>query len=188
MKVFAVRINADPRKGRPYSAYPSQNEYKKIHSKSVGNGFHEAVNFLEEKGMVHGYLPPKPSIELQRSDSFTLVSMSYKGQSSAPDRVFGIQSDCKFVGSTERKNSHGPDLDWHFVCKAENSILFPAGLPNAFASLIGDNPKDWFRGGPTKRIGANRFINFVSAVNDPALEPRRLARFYNFRDRLLSDA
>lgn len=188
MDIFAVRLNADPRNGRPYSAYPTKKQYQAIHGDAVGNGFHEAANFMEEEGKVRGYLPPKPSRDLQQSENFTLVSLTYKGKSHAPDRIFGIQTNCRFVGSTKRQNPHIRDLNWHYICNSEGSIVFPDGIPNAFASLISDDWRAWYRGGPTKRLDSARLLEFLSKVNESAVERRGLDRFQRLKSRLLGDA
>lgn len=185
MTVFAVRLNADPRPGRPYSAYPTQKEYAVIHGKAVGNGFHEAVNFLEESGRIRGYLPPKPARELQRAETFTLVSLTYKGDKHKPDHIFGIQANCRFVGANRRINPYISDLEWHFVCNAKDSILFPQGIQNAYAELIGDNPAEWYRGGPTKRIDEDRFRTFVSSLDPSQVESRGAERLEMYRSRYL---
>ena len=59
MNVFVVRLNPDTRDGHPYTKYPTVEEYERIHDSSPMNGFHEAINFKSEAGVIRGYLPPK---------------------------------------------------------------------------------------------------------------------------------
>ena len=76
MDIFVVRLKPDPRNGKPYSRYPTVDEYNKIYENSVMDGFHEAVNFLSESGSVKGYLPPRFLSKIKTSEEFILITIT----------------------------------------------------------------------------------------------------------------
>ena len=96
METFVLRLNPDTRKGRPYSAYPSRAEYKAIHQSSPMNGFHKAVNFQPEQGVVRDYLPPKHATALRTGEPFALVTITAKTAKVGGDCVVGFQVGCVY--------------------------------------------------------------------------------------------
>lgn len=148
MKIYVVRLNPDPRSGEPYSKYPTKKEYDEIHQDSPMNGFHEAVNFLPERGIVRGYLPPGHSTEMRGEKPFVLVTITAKTARIGGDQVVGIQAGCIYAGSTPRtggtRESRSLGISWNDYCPASLSLLFPRSIPNA-RSLIIEGNKAWVR-------------------------------------------
>jgi len=146
MKIFVVRLNPDPRIGKSYSKYPTLKEYEKIHKASPMNGFHEAVNFLSESGVVRGYLPPGHLNEMKTSDEFALITITAKTAKQNGDMIYGIQSGCKYVGNSVRtggnKSSKKLELTYHYSCPAELSLLFDKPMKNA-RNLVLTNSRNW---------------------------------------------
>ncbi|MGE3921085.1 MAG: HNH endonuclease, partial [Gammaproteobacteria bacterium] len=152
MKAFVVRLNPDTRSCEPYTQYPTIEEYKKIHKSSPMNGFHEAVNFKSENGVIRGYLPPKHLASMRDGEAFLLITITAKTAKIDGDLIVGIQAGCKYVGETLRAwdNSKEIDLAWHYTCPESLSLLLDEPVPNARAIILGDNSK-WVRG-PTFQL------------------------------------
>jgi HNH endonuclease len=172
MDIFAVRLNSDPRRGPSYSAYPTKQEYSSIHADAVGNGFHEAVNFLAEDGAIKGYLPPRHSRKLVGNSNFTLVTMTYATDGSNPNAVVGIQVGCRYLGEGDRHNPAGPKLTTHYTCDSSTSLLLKTPIIGAYEKLFGGT-KNWVRH-PTKEIERVRFFSFINELDIMYLsEPER---------------
>jgi len=143
MKVFVVRLNPDTRECISYSKYPTTREYEKIHSESPMDGFHEAVNFLPEDGIIRGYLPPKHSRSLRDGNPFCLITITAKTAKIGGDKIIGIQAGCIYKGETERMNlshvSNAPNLKYHYSCQEALSLLFSKPISNAREIILGEN-------------------------------------------------
>lgn len=163
MNLFAVRLNADSRQGQAFSAYPTVDQYRKIHDSSVGDGFEEAVNFLPECGIIRGYLPPRHSKEIQGSSAFSLITMTYSGDKHLPNAIVGIQLGCRYVGQNQRSNPNGHSLQWNYTCDENSSFLLDEPLCGAYDILFG-GVKKWVRG-PTKRIDEDNFRVFMKELS-----------------------
>ena len=156
MRVFVVRLNPDPRNCLSYSQYASEEEYRSIHKSSPMDGFHEAVNFLPEKGVVRGYLPPRHLVAMKSGETFTLITITAKTAKSGGDKIIGIQSGCVYMGETERRGvSHKQSLTWHYCCPASQSCLFPESIPSARSAILGRKDK-WVRG-PTFKLNRHAY-------------------------------
>ena len=184
MKTFALRLNPDTRKGRPYSAYPTLKQYKSIHEASPMDGFHEAVNFLAEQGVVRGYLPPKHSSSLRSGEPFALVTITAKTAKVGGDRLVGFQVGCIYEGERARRSvpraSRELGLLWHFSCPASLSRLLTEPLPHAREIVVREH-SDWFRG-PTVPVKRRRFVNAL----DHAIQSAASVAESEFLDRLKS--
>lgn len=126
MKAFVVRLNPDTRDCLPYSKYPTLQEYRNIHKSSPMNGFHEAVNFLSEDGVVRGYLPPRHLTSLRSPEPFALVTITAKTAKTGGNMVVGIQAACKYEGENTRvggtRASRALALNWHYSCGESLSL------------------------------------------------------------------
>jgi hypothetical protein len=164
MRAFVVRLNPDTRDARPYSKYPTLQEYKDIHESSPMDGFHEAVNFLPESGVVRGYLPPKHLISIRSGEPFALVTITAKTAKIGGDMVVGIQAGCRYEGANTRlggtKASRTLGLNWHYSCGESLSLLLPQQLPDARNLVQGKN-NSWVRG-PTSEISKAVFLRIVA--------------------------
>lgn len=164
MKAFVVRLNPDTRDGLPYSKYPTLQEYKSIHESSPMNGFHEAVNFLSEDGVVRGYLPPKHLISIRSDEPFALVTITAKTAKIGGDMVVGIQAACRYERETTRldgtRASRTLGLNWHYSCGESLSLLLSQQIPNARSLVLGEKGS-WIRG-PTTEISKNTFRRILS--------------------------
>ena len=164
MKAFVVRLNPDTRDGLPYSKYPTLLEYKSIHKSSPMDGFHEAVNFLSEHGVVRGYLPPKHLTSIRSDKPFALVTITAKTAKIGGDMVVGIQAACRYerentrIGGTRDSRTLG--LNWYYSCGESLSLLLPQQIPNARSLVLGKNGS-WVRG-PTTEISKATFQRIVS--------------------------
>jgi hypothetical protein len=186
MNVFVVRLNPDTRAGLPYTKYPTNEEYKSIHRSSPMNGFHEAINFKSESGVVRDYLPPKHLKSMRDGDPFTLITITAKTAKVGGDLIVGIQAGCKYAGKTLRigaNNIRELDLVWHYTCPETLSLLLDKPISGARDIVLGNN-RDWVRG-PTfklnraaitrvlKNIGSglttdsnkNKYENIQSVIN-----------------------
>lgn len=167
MNIFVVRLNPDPRKGRPYSKYPSIDEYNQIYenAKSVMDGFHEAVNFLPESGAVKGYLPPKYSTKIRTPEPFILVTITAASAKVNGDQIVGIQAGCKYTGDQERLGGKAIikelGLTYCYSCPSSLSLLFDTPLGGA-RSLVIEKGESWGRT-PTKKI--KRKSTLVKIIN-----------------------
>ncbi len=160
MNIFAVRLNPDPRMGLPYSEYPTAKVYKEIHAEAVMDGFHEAVNFLSEQGVVRGYLPPKHLLSIRTPEPFLLITVTAKEAKSNGNMIFGIQAGCKYVGENIRSGgSHSTKklgLTYYYSCPASLSVLFDKPLSNARTRLM-ENGRGWGQG-PTYEIKSKQKV------------------------------
>ncbi|WP_369698902.1 HNH endonuclease [Duganella violaceipulchra] len=166
MRMYVVRVNPDPRKCLPYSKYPTATEYKRIHKTSPMNGFHEAVNFLPEHGIIRGYLPPRHLVSMRTGEPFILVTITAKTAKTGGDKLVGVQAGCVYQGKTNRQSSEpGINLTWHYRCPASLSILFSEAILGARTIILGSSGS-WVRG-PTfevKRNSQKRIINTISGL------------------------
>ncbi|EGS6501262.1 HNH endonuclease [Vibrio parahaemolyticus] len=164
MKIYVVRLNPDTREHGQYSKYPTKSEYNKIHSESPMNGFHEAVNFLSERGTVRGYLPPRHSASLRDGNPFCLITITAKTAKEAQDRIVGIQVGCVYSGEVNRLNlssdKNAPDLLCHYSCADTMSLLFSKSLSNARETILHDEIQ-WIRG-PVKEINIGALERVLS--------------------------
>lgn len=164
MRAFVVRLNPDTRDSPPYSTYPTPQEYKDIHQSSPMDGFHEAVNFLSEGGVVRGYLPPKHLTSIRSGDPFALVTITAKTAKIGGDMVVGIQAGCSYEGENTRlggtKASRTLGLNWHYSCGESLSLLLPQQIPDARSLVLGKNGS-WVRG-PTHEIPKATFLRIVT--------------------------
>lgn len=159
MEIFILRLNPDTRTNcLPYSKYPTADEYQKIHNNSPMDGFHEAVNFLSEDGIVRGYLPPRHSAKMKElminNESFILITITAKTAKIKADQIVGIQFGCRYCGEQVRKNKNSgigsPKLTWHYECPASMSMLFGKPIPNARDLILGKD--DSWKRNPTLHI------------------------------------
>ncbi|MBI2397486.1 MAG: HNH endonuclease [Xanthomonadales bacterium] len=170
MKTFVLRLNPDTRKGKPYSAYPTAAEYEAIHASSPMDGFHEAINFLPEGGVVRGYLPPKHSSALRTGDPFALVTITAKTAKTGADQLMGFQVGCVYEGeharTTAPRVSRTLGLLWHFSCPSSMSLLLSTPLAGAREVVVGKD-SGWLRG-PTIEIPRKRFLQCLDAAGKAA--------------------
>lgn len=170
MKIFIVRLNPDPRKCRPYSKYPNIDEYKEIHENSPMDGFHEAVNFLSEKGIVRGYLPPRHSRALRDGEPFILITITAKTAKVGGDKIMGIQAGCIYSDSNIRKGgtfeSQSLGLSWHYYCPESMSILFEKPIDNARNILLSKIENQKWIYGPTFQVEKNNFLKAIKHIEE----------------------
>ena len=117
------------------------------------NGFDEAANFLEEAGLVRGYLPPRHLRAMRGSDPFVLITITAAGAPTDGDMVVGIQAGCQYRAARDGKGlprKDSPRITFHYSCPARLSLLLEERLPNARKRLLKANP-NWGRG-PTKEL------------------------------------
>ncbi len=187
MKTFAVRLNPDPREGKPYSAYLSASEYKAIQTSSSMDGFHEAVNFLPEGGIVRGYLPPRRSIAMRDGQPFGLITVTAKGAKIGGDRLIGFQIGCVYEGENPRTNvpkaSRRLGLFWHYSCPSSGSLLLSKPLTGAL-DLVTGNDIIW--GNPsTVEIPEDRFLRCLTAARSATSLLRERAAMDRMRRAIL---
>ncbi|OIQ94372.1 HNH endonuclease [mine drainage metagenome] len=166
MKIYVVRLNPDTRGCLPYSKHPTAEEYRSIHEIAPMDGFHEAVNFLPENGIVRGYLPPRHSAGMRDGEPFVLVSITAKTARIGGDEIVGIQAGCRYEGETPRRGgtraTQELDLSWHYSCPASMSMLFDQPIPGARNIVLGQHG-GWVRG-PTfeiKKAAQKRLIDNI---------------------------
>ncbi len=183
MKIFAVRLNPDPRLQPWYSSYPTQRKYKEIYKKSAMNGFHEAVNYLDEGGLVRGYLPPRHLRDMRTGEPFVLITVTVAGARTNGDLITGIQVQCQY-----RAPNNGHDLNrlggprntaaltFHYSCRSRLSLLFDSPLPDARGQLLQRN-QNWGQG-PTIELTKKNIAELVirQAIKKKCVD-RTAARF-----------
>jgi hypothetical protein len=166
MKVFVVRLNPDTRDCTPYSEYPTMEEYNDIHSSSPMNGFHEAVNFKSEKGVLRGYLPPKHLVSLRDGNPFTLITITAKTAKVDGDLIVGIQAGCQYVGETERihevNDIKSRALVWHYTCPESLSLQLDEPILGARGIVLGRRGL-WVRG-PTYKLNKTAIDRMFKAL------------------------
>lgn len=166
MQAFVVRLNPDPRDGLPYSRYPTQAEYREIHESSPMDGFHEAVNFLSENGIVRGYLPPKHLREIRTGEPFVLVTITAKTAKNGGDMIVGIQVGCRYEGDNTRSGgtatSRALKFNWHYSCGESMSLALEKQVPGARELLLGKNDT-WVRG-PTYKLKNPALQRILKAI------------------------
>lgn len=181
MQIYVVRLNPDTRNCKPYSKYPTKNEYEKIHSESPMDGFHEAVNFLPESGIVRGYLPPRHSTSLRNGEPFCLITITAKTATSGGDQIIGIQAGCIYSDETQRlnllKTKSAPDLLCHYFCAEDISLLFSSTLPNARNVVLGDEIQ-WIWG-PVKQVTIDAFNRVLAQMDTIKLNENELLKLKN---------
>lgn len=166
MKIYVVRLNPDTRGCLPYSKYPTAEEYRSIHENSPMDGFHEAVNFLSENGVVRGYLPPRHSAGMRDGEQFVLVSITAKTASVGGDEIVGIQVGCRYEGETKRRGgtraARALGLTWHYSCPASMSMLLDKPIHGARGIVLGQRGS-WVRG-PTLEIKPGARKRFIETI------------------------
>lgn len=181
MKIFVVRLNPDTRSCRPYTEYPTAQEYNDIHADSPMDGFHEAVNFLAESGVVRGYLPPRHSSALRDGEPFCLITITAKTAKIGGDEVVGIQAGCIYKGEQKRANlsctKNSPDLLFHYSCQDTTSLLFSRPISDARNIILGDT-LEWVRG-PVKEISSLEFKKLINNIYKSKLKVRESTKLKN---------
>lgn len=165
MNVFVVRLNPDTRGGLPYTKYPTVEEYKNIHGSSPMNGFHEAINYKSENGVIRGYLPPKHLASMRDGEPFALITITAKTAKEGGDFIVGIQGGCKYAGETPRVgagNIKELDLVWHYTCPETLSLLIDEPIPDARGIVLGNNGT-WVRG-PTFKLNKTATIRVLKKI------------------------
>ena len=175
MRMFVVRLNPDSREGAPYSRYPTAEEYEHVWRSSPMAGFHEAVNFYSENGIIRGYLPPRHRRGMRDGKPFTLVTITAK---TATDEIVGVQSGCRYVGESPRGGrSTALGLTWHYYCPASLSMLLPEPIPHARKIVLG-RKETWARG-PTfiaQRASQQRIAKAILKGVTRAADKRKIER------------
>lgn len=167
MNVFVVRLNPDTRGGLPYTKYPTVEEYKNINDSSPMNGFHEAINFKSESGIIRGYLPPKHLASMRDGEPFALITITAKTAKYGGDFIVGIQAGCKYAGENLRVgagNIKKLQLVWHYTCPEKLSLLMDKPIPDARGIVLGNNGA-WVRG-PTFKLdetATTRVLNKITS-------------------------
>ncbi|MGN6236153.1 HNH endonuclease [Dyella sp.] len=167
MQAFVLRLNPDPREGGvPYTKYPTQKEYREIHESSPMDGFHEAVNFLPESGIIRGYLPPKHLLSIRSGKPFVLITITAKTAKIGGDMIVGIQAGCRYDGDNSRSGgtqaSRALKFNWHYSCGESMSLVLNRQVPNARKLVLGRNGT-WVRG-PTYEIGRPALKRLIGAI------------------------
>lgn len=182
MKIFVVRLNPDTRSCKAYSKYPTLEEYTEIHNASPMDGFHEAMNFLPEKGIVRGYLPPRHASALRDGEPFCLITITAKTAKIGGDKIVGVQTGCLYSGETPRignyKDAESLGLAWHYYCQESTSLLFSEFIPNAKESIIESNNINWIWG-PVKEIDINAFTKISKEILKGPLTLSEQSKFKN---------
>ena len=175
MRMFVVRLNRDLREGPPYSRYPTAEEYDDNWRLEQMAGFHEAINFNSEDGVIRGYLPPRHRTAMRDGESFTLVTITAK---TATDEIVGVQSGCRYKGQTARGgHGSGLGLTWHYYCPASLSMLLPEPIPHAREIVLGSE-ETWGRG-PTfiaQRASQQRIAKAILKSVKRAADRRKIER------------
>jgi hypothetical protein len=181
MKIFVVRLNPDTRGCSSYTEYPTAQEYNDIHAESPMNGFHEAVNFLAESGVIRGYLPPRHSRAMRDGEPFCLITITAKTAKVGGDEVVGIQAGCIYKGEQERVNlsctKNAPDLLCHYSCQDSTSLLFSKPITDARNIILGDT-LEWIRG-PVKEISELELETLLSSVYKSKLSKSESTKLKN---------
>lgn len=188
--IFVVKLNPDIRECTPYSEYPTQEEYREVHKDGVMNGFHEAVNFLSEKGIVRGYIPTKNTGEpncraMKNGDSFTIISITAAGRRrEGENTIVGIQAGCTYHEKEEggylpRKNlANGKDFTWCYKCREDLSLLLPRSQLLANAREIVQEHEEWGDRVPVLKIeNIETFHNIVAKVRKVLKEKEDIEKF-----------
>lgn len=167
MQIFVVRLNPDTRNGLPYSKYPTLKEYREIHESSPMDGFHEAVNFLPEEGVVRGYLPPKHLCSMRDGTPFILVTITAKTAKIGGDKVVGIQAGCRYEGDNSRAGgtaaSRKLKLNWHYSCAESLSLVLSQQPADARKLVVAGGT--WVRG-PTYKINKSRLKPILRTIQN----------------------
>ena len=179
MRMFVVRLNPDSREGPPYSRYPTAEEYKHVWHSSPMAGFHEAVNFYSENGVIRGYLPPQHLKAMRDGEPFTLVTITAKTARQNANEIVGVQSGCRYVGESARSGcSPALRLTWHYYCPASHSMLLPEPIHHAREIVLG-RKETWVRGGPTfmaQRASQQRIAKAILTSVKRAADKRKIER------------
>ena len=160
-----MRLNPDLRDCLPYSKYPTVKEYRSIHHTSPMDGFHEAVNFKSENGVIRGYLPPKHLTEMRDGEPFSLITITAKSANTGGNLIVGIQAGCKYVGETPRQGTgaiRALNLVWHYTCPESLSLILDKPVPGARELVLGKNGK-WVRG-PTYKLNSAAFRRIFDQI------------------------
>ena len=178
MRTFAVRLNPDPRPHPWYSNYLTQPEYDAIYRKSLMDGFHEAVNYLNEDGLIRGYLPPLHRRAMRTGEPFVLITVTAARAKKDGNLITGIQVQCQYeaLGNGQGLNRKGgprnaANLTFHYSCSSHLSLLFDPPLPNARTRLLQRN-QNWGQG-PTIKLTKK---NVAELVIKQAIKEKRVDR------------
>jgi hypothetical protein len=174
MKLYVVRLNPDPREGLPYSSYPTVEEYNAIYESSPMEGFHEAVNFLPDTGVVKGYLPPRHLKQIRNAEKFVLLTLTAKTAESGGDKIVGIQAGCAYVGEKLRTGGKSSikklKLTYHYTCPETLSLLFDQSMANA-RDIVIEKDRYWGQGPTYELKDENTIKNVLSlAVSKKAIK------------------
>ena len=166
MRTFAVRLNPDTRRQPWYSKYPTPHEYAAIYRKSPMDGFHEAVNYLNENGLIRGYLPPKHSKDMRTGEPFVLITVTAVGAEKNGDLITGIQAQCQYRAPRNGQGlkrmggrNNAAKLTFHYSCPSRLTLLFNPPLPNARVRLLQRN-QNWGQG-PTIELTKKNVAELV---------------------------
>lgn len=190
MSTFVVRLNPDTRDCTPYSHYPTTQECKAVVEAGAMDGFHEAVNFLPENGIVRGYLPPRHLNAMRTGEPFNLVTITAKTAQVGNDLVVGIQAGCRYEGENDRtgvpKRSSEVGLIWHYSCQESLSLLLPSPIPEAREAVLGARG-EWVWG-PTLQIGRGSVRRILNLIDDEDFSERDLEKFRRLSALMLDGA
>ena len=177
MRMFVVRLNPDSRKSPPYSRYPTDEEYEQLSRSAPMAGFHEAVNFYSENGVIRGYLPPRHLMAMRDGEPFTLVTITAKTAKQNANKIVGVQSGCRYVGESARGGRGAAlGLTWHYYCPASLSVLLPEPIHHAREIILGE--ETWVRG-PTfmaQRASQQRMENAILTSAKKATDKQKIER------------
>ena len=178
MRMFVVRLNPDSRESPPYSRYPTAKEYEQVSQSSPMAGFHEAVNFYSENGVIRGYLPPRHLRAMRDGEPFALVTITAKTARRNANQIVGVQSGCRYVGESARGGRGAAlGLTWHYYCPASLSMLLPEPIHHAREIILGKEA--WVRGGPTfmaQRASQQRIATAILSNVMKAADKRKIER------------
>ena len=121
------------------------------------NGFHEATNYLDEDGLVRGYLPPRHAVDMRDGEPFILITVTPVGARGNSDLITGIQAHCQYRGPRNGQGllrsgglRNAAPITFHYSCPSPLSLLFTKPLPSACRLLLARD-QNW-RQGPTKGL------------------------------------
>ncbi|MBU2772510.1 HNH endonuclease [Acidithiobacillus ferrooxidans] len=183
MDIFVVRLNPDTRGNLPYTKYPTVEEYNSIHVSSPMNGFHEAINFKSEEGVIRGYLPPRHLISMRSGKPFALITITASTARNGGDLIVGIQAGCKYVGEKPRiglGNIKELRLIWHYLCPESLSLLLDKPIPNARRIVLGNNG-NWGRG-PTFKLDKDSKEKILDKIKSGLIVEKSKIKYKKIKD------
>jgi hypothetical protein len=121
------------------------------------DGFHEAVNYLDEDRLVRGYLPPNHLRAIRDGEPFVLVTVTAAGAQKNGDMIAGVQAHCQYRGPINGDGlarsggmRNAAEIEFHYSCPSQLSLLFSKPLPDARRVLLASN--QYWAMGPTKEL------------------------------------